>query len=209
MPADNLTDVPVPAHHNFRDMEDARAWTEQSMVQRPWRVEFFDTFARELRDANTQSVLEIGSGPGFLARRVLEALPQVAYTALDFSPAMHLLARERLGDLASRVQFLEGDFRQSGWQEGLPVFDAVLSMQSAHEVRHKLRIPALYVSVRRLLRHGGIFLVCDVLPDPEKPSGLLHMTTEEQRAALEQAGFNDISILLKKGGLGMLRARNL
>ena len=148
MPPDDLTDVPVPKHHNFLDISDARAWAEESMLERPWREDFFRIFVRELRAASARTVLELGSGPGFLAQRILEALPQIEYTALDFSPAMHTLARERLGGLASRVRFVEANFKESGWETGLPIFDAVVSMQAAHEVRHKLRIPPFYTTRR-------------------------------------------------------------
>jgi ubiquinone/menaquinone biosynthesis C-methylase UbiE len=57
------------------------------------------------------SVLELGSGPGFLARHLLEILLSVHYVALDFSPAMHTLAQEYLGALAERVVFIEANFK--------------------------------------------------------------------------------------------------
>src|SRR5215831_13680148 len=38
-------------------------------------------------------VLKLGSGPGFLARYILETIPNTEYTMLDFSQAMHDLAR--------------------------------------------------------------------------------------------------------------------
>jgi hypothetical protein len=50
---------------------------------------------------------------------------------------MHDLARERLGALAKKVEFVELDFRAADWPKGLGLFDCVITMQAAHETRHK------------------------------------------------------------------------
>lgn len=158
--------------------------------------------------AEELSVLELGSGPGFLAQRILEALPHATYTALDFSPAMHALAQERLGGLSGGVRFVEANFQLPDWNLGLPTFDAVISMQSVHEVRHKSRVPALYARVRKLLHKGGLFLVCDHFAgDGGKPDTELYMTVEEQGRALQEAGFSDVTLLLEKHGLALWRGR--
>ena len=52
-------------------------------------------------------ILELGSGPCFLAHRLLQRLPDSYYTALDLSPAVHELARARPGPWADRLIFLE------------------------------------------------------------------------------------------------------
>ena len=69
----------------------------------------FRSVVQELLQLNAEglSVLELGFGPGFLARHLLESSPSLKYVAIDFSPAMHTLAKEHLGALADRVQFLE------------------------------------------------------------------------------------------------------
>ena len=203
--------VDIPGHVDFRDPKEARDWTEQAMSKRPWREEFFHVFARELAASGLEeaSVLELGSGPGFLAKCIMEALPHAAYTALDFSPAMHQLARERLGPFSGGVRFVEANFQHPDWNIGLPTFDAVVSMQSIHEVRHKSRIPALYAAVRKLLHKGGLFLACDHYAGEGGMSDTeLHMSVEEQRLALQESGFSDVTLLLQKGGLAMFRARN-
>lgn len=179
------------------------------MAKRPSREEFFRTFAQELANTGAEelSVLELGSGPGFLAQSILRALPHVHYTALDYSPAMHELAHERLGALSGGVRFVEANFKLPDWNLGLPTFDAVISMQSVHEVRHKSRVPALYARVRKLLHKGGVFLVCDLFCGEDgKTDAELFMTIEEQRDALVGAGFSGVTLLLQKDGLGLWRA---
>ena len=103
--------IDVPSPIDLRRMADARPWAETALARRPVRPEFFEAFAREIgRDG--ARVLELGSGPGFLAAHLLRAWPGLDYVALDFSPAMHELAAERLGERAARVRFVERSFRE-------------------------------------------------------------------------------------------------
>jgi len=59
-------------------------------------------------------ILELGSGQ--LAREILVHCEVKKYVALDFSPVMHAIATEYLGELASRVTF---ETRDSASQCGL------------------------------------------------------------------------------------------
>jgi len=74
-------------------------------MDRPFREEFFEAITNELRRQREAelTVLELGSGPGFLAEHILSKLPSVKMCLLDFSPAMHSLARRRLDTYADRV----------------------------------------------------------------------------------------------------------
>ncbi len=195
-----LQDVPSPI--DLTRMDDAREWAQQAMLKRPWRTEFFAEFARVLDEGEAQQVLELGSGPGFLARHLLEALPQIQYTALDFSAAMHELAAERLGALQSRVRFVERSFREPAWVEGLGPFDHVVTHQAVHELRHKRYTPMLHEQVRGLLAPGGRYLVCDHFSGPGgMKNDQLYMSIDEQREALQRAGFARVEPVLLKRGL--------
>src|SRR5262249_38038233 len=206
MPPSETGDEDVVSPIDLRIMADAREWAATAMEKRPAREEFFRGIVAQLRGLSLvrPSVLELGSGPGFLALRVLESIPGVQYTMLDFSPAMHELARERLGAFAQKVRQVEVDFKQAGWTTGLGLFDAVITMQAAHEVRHKKHVVGLHASVRSLLKSNGRYLVCDhyVGPDGMKNEAL-HMTVEEQQYALQAAGFTSVTCLLRKGGLAL------
>ena len=201
-------DVPSPI--DFSRTEDAQAWADAANLKRPWRVEFFAAIVEELRHAFAGlhlAVVELGSGPGYLAEAVLGALPNVRYTLLDSSLPMQDLARARLGPVAG-AQFVTVDFRRSGWADALGLFDAAVSVQTVHELRHKHHAVVLHQAVSRLLRAGGLYLVCDhVLGPGGMTDGELYMTTFEQKAALEAAGFRDVSMVLEKGGFVLHRAR--
>jgi len=199
--------IDVPSPIDLRRMSDARPWAETALARRPVRPEFFDAFAREIgRDG--ARILELGSGPGFLAEHLLGAWPGLDYTALDFSPAMHQLAAERLGERAARVRFVQRSFREAAWVDGLGPFDVVVTHQAVHELRHKDHATTLHAQVRPLLAAGGRYLVCDHHLGGEGLSNdQLYMTVDQQRDALLRAGFTDVEAVLVKGGLALHRAR--
>jgi SAM-dependent methyltransferase len=204
MPPAASSDEDVASPIDLRSVSDARQWAATAMARRPWREEFFQCFVDQLRAMRSDrlAVLELGSGPGFLAQRILAAVPGVAYTMLDFSPAMHALARERLGPLARAVRQVEADFKRAGWAAGLGEFDAVVTMQAVHELRHKKHVAGLHATVRSLLKPTGRYLVCDHYVGPGgMTNAALYMTVAEQRQALAQAGFAAVTALMQKGGL--------
>ena len=161
MTRDPVEDVPSPI--DLRSRRDAREWAAPAMIRRPWREQFFQRFIVELRNRERMRVLELGSGPGFLAQRILEAIPGVEYTLLDFSPAMHELARERLGPLMQRARPVLADFKCDGWNKELGVFDAVITNQAVHELRHKRHVLKLHQTVRSLLKAHGCYLAATII----------------------------------------------
>src|SRR5689334_17767201 len=129
----NSADVPSPI--DLRLMADALEWERTVMAKRPWRTDFFARFGNEIAAAAppVKRILELGSGPGFLAQYLLQTLNKASYTLLDFSAAMHELARARLGEFGRHAEFLQRDFKQPDWNEGLGEFDCVVTMQAVHE----------------------------------------------------------------------------
>jgi SAM-dependent methyltransferase len=202
-----LSDIPSPI--DLRLMCDAREWEETAMSKRPWRTEFFEAFASEIlsNGISVHRILELGSGPGFLAKHLLGALPSVEYVALDFSSAMHELAAKRLGLLGSGVQFVERSFREPAWSSGLGQFDCIVTNQAVHELRHKRYAAELHQQVRSLLLPGGTYLVCDHFAGKGgMKNDQLYMSVAEQAAALASVGFSKVEQVLLKGGLVLHRA---
>jgi ubiquinone/menaquinone biosynthesis C-methylase UbiE len=193
---------------DLRSLKDASEWASTAMEKRPWRVDFFDVFASEIASHSEHAeVLELGSGPGFLATHLLAQLPQLNLHLLDFSEAMHSLAKERLGARAPSVQFLVRNFREPDWFAGLQSFDCVITNQAVHELRHKRHAIGLHHAVRALLKPEGSYLVCDHYAGGDGiRNDQLYMTIQEQKAALLAAGFSRVDQLLAKGGLVLNRA---
>jgi SAM-dependent methyltransferase len=199
--------IDVPSPIDLRLMEDARPWAEAALGKRPVRPEFFDTFAR-LIGTDGVRVLELGSGPGFLADHLLRAWPDLQYVALDFSPAMHQLAAERLGERATRVTFVERSFREPAWMDGLGRFDFIVTHQAVHELRHKDYAATLHAQVRPLLAAGGRYLMCDhFCGEGGLSNDQLYMTVAGQHDALMRGGFASAATVLVKGGLALHRAQ--
>ncbi len=202
-------DRDVPSPIDLRQRDDARRWAAEAEA-RPGRAEIMDRIVEEAaRVAGAETrVLELGSGPGFLAERLLRRLPEVRYTALDFSPAMHALARDRLARFVERVTFLQRSFRSADWIDGLEAFDLVVTNQAVHELRHKRHAETLHRQVLGLSSQAGSYLVSDHFYGP---GGLtnqeLYMTQDEQQQALESAGFDPVERLLVRGSLVLHAAR--
>ena len=116
MPED---DDDLPIRVDFRDPATARTWIEDTRIRRPHRPRFFAAFCAALAARRQLRILELGSGPGQLAREILVHCDVQTYVALDFSPAMHEIAAEYLGELASRVTFVTRDFREATWPSEL------------------------------------------------------------------------------------------
>jgi SAM-dependent methyltransferase len=190
-------------------MADAREW-EATAERRPGRSQMLDRIAQEAgrRTRPGDQILELGSGPGFLAQRVLQRVPDAHYTALDFSGAMHELARARLGPSAARVTFLERSFKSEAWTADLGPFDLVVTNQAVHELRHKRHAPRLHRQVLDVLAPQGCYVVSDHFSGPGGlESTELYMTQDEQVTALQEAGFMSVERLGVAGTLVLHVAR--
>ena len=201
-------DADVPIRVDFRDEATARRWIQETRIARPYRSDFVDAFGRALRRRPNIRVLELGSGGGELARWLLGVCDVVTYVALDFSPAMHAIAAERLGELAHRVTFVLRDFRDPAWADGLGKFDAVVTLQAAHETRHKRHLVPLLERARAHLFTGGVLLYADQYLTPETIHRALFPARDDQARALERAGLVDIELLHDEGNMALWRGAN-
>lgn len=211
MPTDPLDAAPdVPCSEDLRDPVQAKAWADAADRRRPLRVRVRAVVVAQLaRLPRAARVLELGSGPGFLAERVLAHCPHLAgYTLFDVSEPMLQMSRARVGRYAAAT-FALGDFRSEGWAGSVQgLFDAVVSMQAVHEVRHKRHVPRLYSQIHDLLTPGGLFLMCDRTPEDDSArSTALFMTAAEQLQALRGAGFVDVRVVMSGDALALCECR--
>jgi SAM-dependent methyltransferase len=192
----------VHSRIDLRNPHTARQWSYNADDVRPYRAEVRACIADEI--AGAVRILELGCGPGLLAETMLERAPFAAYTLLDFSRPMLAMARRRVGSYPY-TDFAFADFLDPSWIEGLGPFDAVVTMQAVHELRHKRRAAVLYEQAHGLLAPGGTIVVCDHAPVDDNP---LNATTDEQHAALAAAGFSDITTAMTSGSLYVISARH-
>lgn len=86
---DALQKQDVPYGNDWDSATEAAAYGEAADQARPWRSEIRDHIAARIAKlAPRARVLELGSGPGLLAHRVLQRCPHLeTYTLMDFSHA--------------------------------------------------------------------------------------------------------------------------
>ena len=140
-------------------------------------------------DVRATRVLELGTGTGETAQRVLSQHPEADWVGIDSSEAMLARARERLPDADLRVQRLEDD---------LPAgpFDLVVSALAVHHLDAAGK-RGLFSRVARILSPGGHFVLGDVVVPPAGEDGPIYIdwvmdtpdTVEDQLAWLREAGF--------------------
>jgi SAM-dependent methyltransferase len=192
--------------HDYFNEDYVDEWASIANLKRPFRQRIFEIFAAELLKLDHPCVLDIGSGPGFLAERVLMECDVESYHLFDFSPRMLELSSERLESFVDKTVYHEGSFLDDGWWKLLPMrFDAIVSLQAVHEVRDSGRIPRLYAECRRLLRSGGLMLIADQINKDEKQEEHF-LSSEEHRAALLGAGFDSVRVVCEVGDIGMFAA---
>ncbi|MGB5439709.1 MAG: class I SAM-dependent methyltransferase [Gammaproteobacteria bacterium] len=203
-----MSNLDVPSPIDLRNFSDAREW-ERTAQSRPGRNAIFQSFASELNTLSQKPliVLELGSGPGFLAEHLLRLLPDLRLTLLDFSPAMHSLARTRLAEYPSRTRFYEKDFKDADWINNIDKFDAVITNQAIHELRHKQHATTLHRQVKCVLKPDAPYLVCDhFYGEGGLSNASLYMTINEQAQAIVNAGFTSVKQVIQAGTLVMHRA---
>jgi SAM-dependent methyltransferase len=201
---DTLQKDDVPYGDDWDSPAVVTGWASVADQKRPSRSQIRDHIARIVATLPQRArVLELGSGPGFLAHRVLDRCPSIeSYTLLDFSEHMLGLSRECLVAFPAAT-FVLASFKSEDWirHVGGP-FDCVLAMQSVHELRHKRHAKRLYEQVYEVLSVRGIFAICDHLPFDDSPtSTALYMTEREQHQVLATAEFSNVHTELSMNGL--------
>jgi SAM-dependent methyltransferase len=202
-----MVQAELESPYDFRDPDLATAWEAQIRLESTWRERFFAaiTAALNAEFAAPFSVLELGSGPGHLARSILAGVQASNYLALDYSPAMHALAAAHLGALAGRVRFVVRDFRQADWTAGLGPFDAAVTMMAAHEVRRSDRLAPLLAQLSGALKPSGRLLFADFHATAPSHEGL-YVSLADQRETIEGAGFERVELILDDGGMALFAA---
>jgi arsenite methyltransferase len=132
----------IEAMYSTPDVVAQRRWIRQALKLRPG-----------------ESVLDIGSGPGFLAAEMAsEVGPDGRVSGIDTSEAMLAMAQERCSKLrmAAPVEFQLGDATKLAFPDG--TFNVAVSIQVYEYVAD---IDAALSEARRVLKPGGRILVVD------------------------------------------------
>jgi SAM-dependent methyltransferase len=176
----------------------ARSWIErwdsQQQIYMPDREERF-TALIDAVEAGTglkdPLVLDLGCGPGSLAVRLLDRLPEATVVGVDADPVLLVLGRAAYGDRAG-LRFASVDLRTAGWPSALGLDgqpDAAVSTTALHWLLPDA-LASLYAELAQVLMPGGLLLNGDhMTEEPETAPVLLRLgkalieREEERRGA--------------------------
>jgi tRNA (cmo5U34)-methyltransferase len=152
-------------------------------------IPVFDELQNETARATgegAQAILELGTGTGETARRVITRHPGASFVGIDESEEMLAAAQ------------VEGDLWVSRLEDHLPEgpFDLVVSCLAVHHLEAEGKRD-LFRRIATVLRPGGRFVLADVVV-PERPEDAVTPTTpgfdrpdplDNQLGWLREAGF--------------------
>lgn len=159
----------VGAQHQFHDAAFVRGWADRFVPTTP-RLALFDMILDQIRrlDIPDANVLELGIGPAYMARHILERESMVQYEGLDFSEAFFDVARKTLGPLSERVKLTRADLMDPSWPTRLArPPHAIVSTWALHDLGSQQAIANAYGQCFDALPEGGVFVNGDFI----KPDG--------------------------------------
>lgn len=117
-------------------------------------------------------VVDLGCGPGSLARRVHDRLPDAHVVGVDMDPVLLGLARAAHGDWLALHQL---DLREAGWVDRLGLVrrpDAFISSTALHWL-DRPALEQVLTDAASALAPGGVVVDADHVPGgPDAPDGL-------------------------------------
>jgi len=184
---------------------DPDTYLAEMAAEIPGYVELQDAVATATEGIDALTVLELGTGTGETALRVLALHAGAAWTGIDSSEAMLARARERLP---------AADLRLGRLEDPLPPgpFDLVVSALAVHHLDADGKRD-LFTRVAQLT---DVFVLGDVVV-PERPEDAVieidgvydvPSTAAEQVAWLRDAGF-DVAVTPIRADLAVFRCRKL
>jgi len=119
-------------------------------------------------DLDARRILELGTGTGETARRLVAAHAGAELVGIDSSAAMLGVARAALGGADLRLQRLEDPLPEGA-------FDLVVSVLAVHHLDADEK-RNLFRRVRQVLAPGGRFVLADLIV-PERPEDVVTPAT--------------------------------
>ena len=189
----------VGAEHEFHDAAFVRGWADRFVPTEP-RLRLFDMILDQIARPGVPNghVVELGIGPGYMARHILERNAEITYEGVDFSRVFFEIARETVGDLMHRVTLTMGDLMDQDWPRNLTrTPGAIVSTWTLHDLGGQRAVADVYARSRETLPEGGVLVNGDFI----KPEGTAwdyepgRFEIPRHLELLRQAGFSDPKLL--------------
>jgi SAM-dependent methyltransferase len=185
----------VGASHKFHDAEFVRGWANRFVPTKP-RIQLFDMILDEIARPGVPNthVVELGIGPGYMARHILERNEKNSYEGVDFSDVFFEITKETIGGLMHRVTLTKANLMDQGWPRNLTrTPGAIISTWALHDLGSQEAVADVYARCYETLPEGGVLVNGDFI----KPDGTT-WNYEPGRfeicrhiELLSQAGFSD------------------
>jgi ubiquinone/menaquinone biosynthesis C-methylase UbiE len=153
--------------NRMRDMASVSVSRDYEKVMAP-AARAYEAILRKITEyvPTARSVIDLGTGPGFLLPRLARAYPSATVTGLDIGPEMLSLARGRVAEagVADRVRLVEGSTYE------IPLPDASFDLAVATSTIHMLDYLARFVrAARRVIGDAGSLVIVDQRRDVSLP----------------------------------------
>jgi SAM-dependent methyltransferase len=191
----------VGAQHEFHNAAFVQGWADR-FVPTPPRNALFDLILERVTAPGLPNahVLELGLGPGYMARHILERNPGLSYEGLDFSEEFFDVARKTIGTYLPWVKLTKADLMDQAWLHSLSRQPgAIVSTWALHDLGGQQAVADVYARCYEVLPEGGVLMNGDFI----KPDGT-SWTYEPGRfevgrhlELLGQAGFKEPTSLAK------------
>lgn len=198
-----------PFSGSEESLREAKRWENSIIKNGFYREHFFQQIVKEISRLSDVplSILEIGSGPGHLAERIMAAIKVEKYALFDLSESMNYIASQRLRNYQDVLSISVGDFLNETDYENFSNVDVVVCMQTIHEAGDKKLAADIYKYIIKTLRPGGCFLVCDfIYNEASMSNSKMYMTASEQKEMLLNSGFKSPDLVSLDNGLTLYKA---
>ena len=159
----------VGAQHEFHDAAFVQGWADR-FVPTPPRIALFDLILERVSAPGLPNahVLELGLGPGYMARHILERNRGLSYEGLDFSEEFFDVARKTIGSYMPRVKLTKADLMDQAWPHSLSRQPgAIVSTWALHDLGGQQAVADVYARCHEVLPEGGVLMNGDFI----KPDG--------------------------------------
>ena len=183
----------VGAQHEFHDAAFVQGWADR-FVPTPPRIALFDLILEQIGKSGVPEphVLELGLGPGYMARHILERNSIITYEGLDFSEVFFEVAKNTIGGFMPRVTLTKADLMDQNWPASISRRpDAIISTWALHDLGGQRAVADVYARCHEILPKGGIFVNGDFIK-PDNTTWTYEpgrFEIDRHLALLRQAGF--------------------
>lgn len=159
----------IGATHEFHDEAFAESWADRFRLS-PERLQSFEKIGNLVSDIAVLNgkFLELGTGPGYLAKYLLTRFESIEYHCVDFSKPMIQIAKRRLNNLLTRPKFIRADLTGDWTVKVSKDYDAIVTTWALHDLGSKQYILKVYLDAKRILAPGGLLVNVDFI----KPKGV-------------------------------------